>query len=79
MKNSNLWLALGRNLLISIGIYGALMLLLWGAQVVCGYSCQYRGRSVYPDYPRPAELRGILCRYSDVYITGCAIPVAGTD
>lgn len=40
MKNSNLWLALGRNLLISIGIYGALMLLLWGAQAMFDYeSC----------------------------------------
>ena len=37
MKNSNLWLATGRNLLISIGIYGALMLLLWGAQVLFDY------------------------------------------
>ena len=37
MKNSTLWRALGRNLLISIGIYGALMLLLWGAQVLFDY------------------------------------------
>ena len=47
MKNTTLWLSLCRNLLISIGIYGALMLLLWGAQVWFDYELLHFGNAAW--------------------------------
>ena len=47
MKNTTLWLSLCRNLLISIGIYGALMLLLWGAQVLFDYELLHFGNAAW--------------------------------
>ena len=92
MKNTHLWRALGRNFIISIVLFGALLGLLWLAEMIffepvtliemarprlgSRYSGFHHRRCLYTDGSRPAELHGFLCRYRDVGVVRCTVYAA---